>query len=294
MFKKLYKTIKKFIFFYYKPIIKEPLLWTLIFSRRIPERFFSFKSYQAYVNKIKTYKNICKEMGWKVLYRKGIYFLVFKNDKILFYQNPADNLKEVYGYFKNYSFHGDKNIVDGGAFVGLFSLIVSKIVNNESKIIAFESDKDNYQQLIRNIDLNNSKNIIPVNIGLWSEKCELLFSIGKEDCNGVILSVPESNLMSAKIKVDSLDNQLRKLGINKIDFIKLDVEGAEIEVLKGALCTLKTNEVHLAIASYHILNNEPTFKEVEKTLKGLQYYAFTEYPQHLTTYGYKEKLELSN
>jgi FkbM family methyltransferase len=289
MIKKLYKTIKRIIFFYYKPIIKEPLLWTLIFNRKIPERFFSFKSYQAYVNKIKTYKNICKTMGWKVYYRKGIYFLLFKNNKILFYQNPAGNLKEVYGYFRNYDFQRHENIVDGGAFVGLFSLIVSKIVNDGSKIIAFESDKENYQLLLKNIDLNNSKNIIPVNIGLWSEKCELLFSTGKEDSNGVFLSEHEINLMSAKTMVDSLDNQLRKLNINKIGFIKLDVEGAEIEVLKGARDTLKTNDVHLAIASYHIFNNEPTFKEVEKTLTKFGYYSFTEYPQHLTTYGYKEK-----
>jgi hypothetical protein len=87
----------------------------------------------------------------------------------------------------------------------------------------------------------------------------------------------------------SIDSELEMIGINKVNFIKMDVEGSELEAIKGAEQTLKNNDVHLAIASYHIINSQPSFTELEKLLTLFNYKAVTAFPEHLTTYAAKIK-----
>ena len=65
-----------------------------------------------------------------------------------------------------------------------------------------------------------------------------------------------------EIKVDTLDNILEGLKIDRVNFIKMDIEGAEIEALKGMKETLGNNDVKLAIASYHKVNGQPTYKTI--------------------------------
>jgi hypothetical protein len=67
----------------------------------------------------------------------------------------------------------------------------------------------------------------------------------------------------------------------------MDIEGSELQALKGAEHILKTNKTNLAIASYHIINGEETSTEAENILKGFGYQAATEFPEHKTTYGRK-------
>jgi hypothetical protein len=62
-----------------------------------------------------------------------------------------------------------------------------------------------------------------------------------------------------EVEVDTLDNILKELEISKVDFIKMDIEGAEIEALKGMDGVLK-GRTELAIAAYHIVNGRETFK----------------------------------
>jgi len=67
----------------------------------------------------------------------------------------------------------------------------------------------------------------------------------------------------------------------------MDIEGAEIEAIKGAKKTLKNNTANLAIASYHILDGEKTHFKLEKMLQKLGYKTETSFLQHLTTYANK-------
>jgi hypothetical protein len=76
--------------------------------------------------------------------------------------------------------------------------------------------------------------------------------------------------------------------MDRIDFIKMDVEGAEIEALKGSMNTLKEFDVNLAIASYHEVDGKKTSHEVEKLLSEYGYEAKTSFPMHLTTFGFKK------
>lgn len=152
-------------------------------------------------------------------------------------------------------------------------------------VIAFEPDPANIKKLLHNIKLNNISNIIPVNKGLWNKKTQLNF---KKNDKGSSL-IFEENMANSTINVSvvSLDQELDNLSINNVDFIKADVEGAEIELIKGSKKILLNNKVNLAIASYHQLNGEKTYIRLEKMLNQLGYDSITEFEEHLTTYAKK-------
>ena len=78
------------------------------------------------------------------------------------------------------------------------------------------------------------------------------------------------------------------LKIAKVDVIKMDIEGAEIEAIQGAEETLKRNYAYVAIASYHIVNGKTTSIFLENYLSKIGYKAKSDFPKHLTTYGKKE------
>jgi len=55
---------------------------------------------------------------------------------------------------------------------------------------------------------------------------------------------------------------LKELGVRKVDFIKMDIEGAEIQALRGMERTLKENDVRLVIAAYHEVDGKLTWKTI--------------------------------
>lgn len=71
---------------------------------------------------------------------------------------------------------------------------------------------------------------------------------------------------SIQVEVTTIDQILKENNLTKIDFIKMDIEGAELKAIDGATNTLNLDS-NLAIASYHIVNGEPTYLELEKKLK---------------------------
>ncbi|NYB52438.1 MAG: FkbM family methyltransferase [Methanobacteriaceae archaeon] len=189
------------------------------------------------------------------------------------------------GYLRKYTIKKNDTIIDCGAYQGTFSVLASQQVGEKGLVIAFEPDPANIKKLLHNIKLNNISNIIPVNKGLWNKKTQLNF---KKNDKGSSL-IFEENMANSTINVSvvSLDQELDNLSINNVDFIKADVEGAEIELIKGSKKILLNNKVNLAIASYHQLNGEKTYIRLEKMLNQLGYDSITEFEEHLTTYAKK-------
>ncbi|HEV3223253.1 MAG TPA: FkbM family methyltransferase [Puia sp.] len=141
--------------------------------------------------------------------------------------------------FLNYFLKEGDCFVDIGSNIGMFSLYASRMVGPSGLVIAFEPASETYKRMLENIKLNNIENIKPNLLGL-SDKDEVLelniSSNGYEAWNTFVKTADKKFSLKEKVEVKSLDNFLRgnAIDINKISLIKLDVEGFEINVLKGS------------------------------------------------------------
>lgn len=195
---------------------------------------------------------------------------------------------EFDGYLKYNSLEKDDVVFDCGGWKGHFTLVASRLVGKNGKVYTFEPQEDMYNFITRRVKKYNLKNIEIINSGLYSNRST--FIIEKEISNGGFSLVDLNNVSlnnPVKINVIDIDSFVKEHKIKNLDYIKMDIEGAEIEALEGARNTLKNNSVKLAIASYHVRNGVQTAKWVEDFLVEQGYKSWTNNPPHLTTYGYK-------
>jgi FkbM family methyltransferase len=123
-------------------------------------------------------------------------------------------------------------LLDVGANIGIFSLAAAKRFP-DTRIYAFEPSPEAYSRLVRNLELNNMVNVKPVKRAVYSSCSVVGFSKGSSTSLG---SVIDSGALL--VHAVTLDDFCSKKAIDKIDLIKIDVEGAEVEVLRGAQKTL--------------------------------------------------------
>ncbi len=148
------------------------------------------------------------------------------------------------------------NVIDVGAHIGAYTMLAAEKVGEEGKVIAIEPEPKNYQLLIKNIKLNNFKNVIPVKIALADhegfKKLYLHPFISADHSLALRKNEGFKENLYIKIPVKTLDNLVAELNLNKVDIIKIDAEGSELPILRGAERTLNANpKVKIFVASYH-------------------------------------------
>jgi len=153
-------------------------------------------------------------------------------------------------------------IIDAGAHAGFF-VLYCRALNPEVKIFALEPDEDNLELLNQHLEINNLKNIEVIPAALAGKSGLRDFYISTDSHNHSLFKVlvPKIN-KNAKIKTYSLDDLLKEQGIEKVALLKLDIEGAEYEVLKNFTSWEKLKNIAL---EYHDFGD---FKhqEIEKIL----------------------------
>lgn len=127
--------------------------------------------------------------------------------------------------------------VDIGAHIGKYAVPVAKALGECGLVVAIEPHPDNYGLLLRNIDLNKLRNVVALRIAAWSSEEELTLFTGEYSTRHSVKK--NHGLGSIVVKAKPLDNVLEEIGVNRVDLIKIDVEGAEVEVLKGMSETMK-------------------------------------------------------
>jgi FkbM family methyltransferase len=192
--------------------------------------------------------------------------------------------KENPGYLKHYDLKLGDVVIDAGGYEGTFSIYAAKAVGETGRVIVFEPDTENCRKLEANIRLNGLTNVIVVNKALWSEDKILKFN-NKHTAGASFFF--NASPHAVEISAVTIDNEMERLGISKVDFIKMDIEGSEIKAIEGAKNVLMGNAVNLAVATYHIIEGEETSPGVEAILRKFEYETMTEFPQHKTTFGFK-------
>ncbi len=138
---------------------------------------------------------------------------------------------------------GENDIIfDIGANIGWYSINIAKL-RPKCKIYAFEPIPKTYALLIENIALNESKNISTFNFGFSNENTFITFYYNpKLSGNSSIQNLSHSDCIEEiKATVKKIDDYVRESKIS-IDFIKCDVEGAELFVFKGGADTIKRDK----------------------------------------------------
>ena len=132
-------------------------------------------------------------------------------------------------------------VLDAGAHHGLYTLLASKRVGKRGRVIAFEPSPRERKRLRRHLWLNRSKNVAVQSCALGDEhrEAELFLVTGREDwCNSLREPQIDARTTTVRVELERVDEELEKLGITRVDFVKLDVEGAELSTLQGARATL--------------------------------------------------------
>ncbi len=143
-------------------------------------------------------------------------------------------------------------IFDVGANMGWYSILFSKKSNN-SVIHSFEPIETTYKHCIENVKINNLKNVHVNKIGLSNKVGKETFFYSPE--TSVLTSskniINYNNMNKISCFITTLDSYVEKFKINCIDFIKCDVEGAELFVLKGGLQSIRNFQPILFLELFH-------------------------------------------
>jgi FkbM family methyltransferase len=147
-------------------------------------------------------------------------------------------------------------VVDIGAAFGFYTIISSKRVGTNGKVLAIEAHPSNFEMLNRNIKLNQLTNVITLNYAVYSKETKLKlynnYSVMHERIEA------ERTTKFVEANANTLDYILQQQQVIHVNWIKIDVEGAELEVLKGAQNVLsKSKDIALLIEVHGPDNYKP-------------------------------------
>jgi FkbM family methyltransferase len=176
--------------------------------------------------------------------------------------------------------------VDVGAHIGRYTIISSKRVGLNGKVIAIEAHPENYEILRKNIQLNGLTNVISLNYAANSKEEESrlkLYSPGEEVGYTIYNTIMSSRANTredkfVEVNAATLDNLLLQqqqqngIGQEQVNWIKVDVEGAEFEVLKGATNILsKSKDIALLIEVHNLHDGTNHYKDIMDFLSSYEF-----------------------
>jgi FkbM family methyltransferase len=127
-----------------------------------------------------------------------------------------------------------KTFVDVGANFGIYTLIASALVGNAGRVIAFEPSVQSFPVLQRNITLNGLTNITAFRVALCDKRGAACLYHADDPVSHSLGKDPSWTNEGEEVTTEILDHLIEQGEIQRVDVIKLDVEGAEELVLRGA------------------------------------------------------------
>jgi FkbM family methyltransferase len=143
-------------------------------------------------------------------------------------------------------------IFDVGANIGIYSLIAAKKIKTPGKIFAFEPSEWAFNRLKENISLNSVNSIELINKAVSNYNGKTDFYLCEDDAYNSLGSEPMQKVVAKKIvAVITLDNFCANEKIDKINILKIDTEGADFLVLKGAAGLLSKEQAPVIFCEYN-------------------------------------------
>ena len=130
-----------------------------------------------------------------------------------------------------------QTVVDAGAHIGCFTLRAATLVGESGHVLSFEPSTQNYMLLSNNVSMNGLRNIRTFNCGLSSREGEAELLLSSNTGSNSLFSRTDQKISVVareKVQLRQLDSIVDDLNLSQVDLIKLDAEGAELEILHGA------------------------------------------------------------
>ena len=182
----------------------------------------------------------------------------------------AEQEQEMYGHAGSLGVRSGDVVIDGGAHVGLFTR--TALAAGASKVVTFEVTPKALLCLRRNLakEIAEGK-VVVVDKGVWHEEATLPLVIvdGCSVCNSVTHQMPAA----VDVPLTTIDHAAEPLKLARVDFIKLDIENAEANALRGAARTLRRFHPRVAVA---LENAKNRYEDADEVL-GIMHDAFSGY-----------------
>lgn len=183
------------------------------------------------------------------------------------YLLPSNEFSESVFYYK----HGIKElhdrkkiegkaIIDVGGFIGDSVLVLEELL--PQKIYTFEAVPENYNNLLKTLQLNHLENVISENCALGKERGDIQISVAGSSSSSNRKGVNFKDVIT--VPVTTLDEYVEEHNIEDVGLIKVDIEGAEPDFLQGARKTITKYKPVILLSIYH---NAHDFFELKPLLE---------------------------
>jgi FkbM family methyltransferase len=159
-------------------------------------------------------------------------------------------------------------VVDVGAHMGRYTLIAAKRVGANGRVVAIEANPENFQMLNSNVQLNQLTNVTSLNFAVYSQETKIKLYLAGEGMGHTIYNTimaeraNEGKEKFVEISANTLDHLLQLQDISEVNWIKIDVEGAELEVLRGATRIISdSKDISLLIEIHNLSGSNTTLYE---------------------------------
>lgn len=165
--------------------------------------------------------------------------------------------------------------LDVGANIGVLCIAASKFVGRNGKVYAFEPEMEMFSILQENVKLNRLENIYCYNIACGSSKQKMLIYKNLVVNRGsASLIKPQGDSSGVEVLVETLDDFVQTKHIGDVRMVKIDVEGWELEVLKGAKALLSRSKAPIICIEYSHLHqvHNGRLQDIYNYLLNINYY----------------------
>ncbi len=174
----------------------------------------------------------------------------FATDDGHVFVSPPDNIssfiagvfgqrdQHVYRFWRRHLPKGGV-FLDVGANIGLYGVPAGAVVGPRGAVVCFEANPSTYRYLLKNLSRNHRANVIAENVAVGAEPGEI--RIATQASNIGEVHVAAGTETGEIVPMVSLDDYCAEHGIARVDYIKIDVEGYEASVLRGAVRVLRDN-----------------------------------------------------
>jgi FkbM family methyltransferase len=198
---------------------------TKVYLQNIVREFNKFRwSLGGTTHKLQIVKN-----QWFTIKHYGIIGKILFSEQHLIGTNQAFETKTLELFAKLVK--PNNTVLDIGANIGIFSMLGSRLVGEKGRVISFEPSRENFQALNDNLKLNNCTNVTTTQLALGDTEGSIFLGAVENDA---LIFIDKNQKTGEEVPLKMLDNYLKENKIDTIDFIKIDIEGAEMLCFKGA------------------------------------------------------------